>query len=734
MIKRAYFFALFFTLLFSSGTVFAEDVQVTTQSSGTATPATIQSQPAQSLQSIIQGVSQSNGATPITTVQPSAPGTAGQTVIAPVAVPEVVSGAEEYITGDLPADVSNNIRQFGYDLFRKTPSSFAPVQNVPVGPDYVIGPGDEIRIVVWGRIEGAWSVSVDRDGRISLPKIGVIGVAGLTFQQLKDVLKVEMSKYYTGYEMSVSMGALRTIRVYIVGNAQSPGAYSVSSLSTLVTALFEAGGPGKAGSMRDIQLKRNGKTIMHFDMYDFLLKGDKSKDARLMPEDVIFIPSVGPLVGIAGNVKNPAIYELNRETGILELINMAGGLTSIAFTGRIQVRRIEDHKFRNIFERDIVEIEKNAEKDFKLRDGDLIKVFSVVETKDTIIIAGAVAKPGTYAVTPKVTKVSDVLSQAGGTLYFASFQSEITRVKVTQQGPVTERIVVDIQKAMAGDPQHNIPLEINDYIFVRNVPEWDLYKTVSIFGQVKYPGDYTITKGEKLSSLLERAGGFTDKAYLRGAVFTRTKVQESQQKNIDEMARRLETELLASAPAETAATLTPEDAKLKAVELQQMRDFINRLKAVKATGRVSIALNEPEQLKKTAYDIELEDGDNLRIPTNPSTVQVIGAVFNQTAFVFDKDKNFSNYIDLAGGYTDSADEDNEYILKVDGTAVKPDSGGLSWSNNSNRWEFGSQDVEPGDTVVVPEDLEKISWLREIKDVTQILYQIAVTAGVLIVAF
>ena len=649
---------------------------------------------------------------------------------------EKPSEFEHFIAGKVPLTVSVDIRQFGYDLFRKPPSTFAPVDNIPVGPDYVLGPGDEIRITIWGKIEGQWSVVVDRDGNISLPKVGILGVTGLTFKELKELLHKEFSKYYTGFEMNVSMGLLRTIRVYVVGNAERPGAYTVSSLSTLVNALFEAGGPSKTGTMRDIQVKRNDKTIVHFDMYDLLLKGDKTKDIRLMPEDVIFIPHVGTLVGIAGNVRNPAIYELKGETRLFDLIQMAGGLTSVAFKGRVQVQRIEDHQFRTIFEGDLIEIEKNPEKNFAIRDGDLVKVFSVVETKNTIIITGAVANPGEYGVTPGVTKVRDVISLSGGLLYYASNQAEITRIKVTQAGPQTERLSVDLSKAMEDDPKHNVPLEINDYLFVRTVPEWELYRTVTISGEVKFPGTYTIKKGERLSSLIERAGGYTDSAYLRGAVFTRERVRELQQRQLDEMVERLERELLGRGAAEVAVALSPEDARITEYEIKQKRDFIDALKGVKAKGRMAIKIDEPEILKKTPYDIELEEGDNLFIPSDPHSVQVIGSVYNQTAFVYDKDKGVSRYIDLAGGYTENADKKRVYVLKADGTAVKPGGGflGISWSKGSNRWEFGGRELDPGDTIVVPEKLERIAWMREIKDITQILFQIAVTAGVLIAAF
>ncbi|MDI6889354.1 MAG: SLBB domain-containing protein [Thermodesulfovibrionales bacterium] len=720
--------ALLFMLIFS-GSAFSQQIEtipITPQYLAPAGP-TLSTQPSIQVQQPILQQLQPQPALPTPPQQPLIP-------VQPSV--EKPSAFEQYIAGKLPLTVSTDLKHFGYDLFRQPPSTFAPVDNIPVGPDYVLGPGDEIRITVWGKIEGQWSVVVNRDGNISLPKVGILGVTGLTFKELKELLHKEFSKYYTGFEMNVSMGPLRTIRVYVVGNAERPGAYTVSSLSTLVNALFEAGGPSKTGTMREIQVKRNGKTIVHFDIYDFLLKGDKTKDIRLMPEDVIFIPHVGALVGIAGNVRNPAIYELKGELRLFDLIQMAGGLTSVAFKGRVQVQRTEDHQFRTIFEGDLIEIEKNPEKNFALKDGDLVKVFSIVETKNTVIITGAVANPGEYGITPGVTKVRDVISLSGGLLYYASNQAEITRIKVTQAGPRTERLFIDLSKALEGDHQHNVPLEINDYLFVRTVPEWELYRTVTISGEVKFPGTYTIKKGEKLSSLIERAGGYTDNAYLRGAVFTRERVRELQQRQLDEMVERLERELLGRGAAETAAALSPEEAKIKEYEIKQKRDFVAALKGVKAKGRMAIKIDQPEILKKTPYDVELEKDDSLFIPSNPQSVQIIGSVYNQTAFVYDKDKGYSRYIDLAGGYTENADKKRVYILKADGTAVRPGGGflGISWSKDSNRWEIGGQELDPGDTIVVPEKIERIAWMREIRDLTQILYQIAVTAGVLIVAF
>jgi protein involved in polysaccharide export with SLBB domain len=648
-----------------------------------------------------------------------------------IGTPEAISGAFKILGIKSSFAVSTDLKHFGYEFFRQPPSTFAPVDNIPVGPEYVIGPGDEIRVIIWGSIEAQWNGVVDRDGSITLPKIGTIGVAGLTFEELKEVLYKEFSMYYRNFEMNVSMGKLRTIQVYVVGDAKRPGAYTVSSLSTLVNALFAAGGPSKEGSMRRIELKRNGETIVVFDMYDLLLKGDKTKDVRLMPEDVIFIPPVGPCVAIAGSVKRPAIYELKKEKTIKELIELAGGLSDISFKGRIQIERVVENYRQIVFESELEQALNHP-----LISGDLIKVFQVFPDKKFVRITGAIQRPGEYGFKDGMT-VKALISMAGGLKYYAyTKKAELTRVTPTPKGPETKKIIISLEKALQGDPEHNILLQENDYIFIRAVPEWELYKTVQISGEVKFPGTYTIKKGEKLSSLLERAGGFTEKAYLKGAIFIRQSVKELQQKQLDEMIDRLERELMSVSSASVATAMTPEEARILQIETEQKRQFIQRLRQPRAIGRIVVKLDEPERLKDTLYDIELEEGDFIHIPQKPNTVQVLGSVYNQGAFVYDPNKDYSDYIELAGGFTENADEKNIYILKVDGSAVKPGKGllGLRWNQVSKRWEIGGSELEPGDTIIVPEKLYKIAWMREIKDIIQILYQIAVAAGVAIAAF
>lgn len=620
-----------------------------------------------------------------------------------------------------PFAVSTDIRQFGYDLFRHPPSSFAPVDYVPVGIDYVVGPGDEIKLTVWGKVDGKWSIFVDRDGNISLPKVGILGVSGLTFRELKELLQKEFSKYYTGFEMNVSMGALRTIRVYIVGNAEKPGAYTVSSLSTLVTALFEAGGPSKVGTMRDIQLKRSGKTIAHFDIYDFLLKGDKTNDIRLMPEDVIFIPPVGMLAAIAGSVHNPAIYELKGETEITQLIGMAGGLNDIAFKGRVQIVRIADNVQSTVFESNLDDI---RDKELTLKSGDIVKIYQVVEDKRTVKLSGAVQREGEYGFQAGMT-VKDLILMGGGLKYYASAQAELARVKVSQAGPQAERLDIDLSKAMDGDPRHNLKLEMNDYLLVRAVPEWQLYKTVTVSGEVRFPGKYTLKKGETVSSLIERVGGITDKGFLPGAIFTRESVRELQQRNLDESIDRLEKEMLSQSAILAQTAFSPEDAIQQKAVAEQQKAIISKMRAARAQGRMVIKLEPFDKFKGSTYDIELEDRDSLFIPEQPNSIQVIGSVYNSTAFIYDPNATISSFIEKAGGTTRYADDNDIFVLKVDGSAVARRQSGMF---------FMSSRLTPGDTIVVPEKVERIAWMRDIKDFTQILYQIAVAAAVVIKIF
>ena len=243
---------------------------------------------------------------------------AGQAITAPAAAYPggVYPGDGPQLPPLEPTEFQNFIAQstgrllplYGYNLFTNVPSTFAAVENVPVTPDYVIGPGDQILIRIWGQVDGEYRLEVDRDGTVNIPRVGTISVSGIRMQDLQGYVRNAIARNFRNFELSVSLGQLRSIQIFVVGQARRPGSYTVSSLSTLVTALFASGGPSGTGSMRHIQLKRGDRMVSEFDVYDFLTKGDKSKDARLLPGDVIFIPPAGPVAALFGSAKGAPLY------------------------------------------------------------------------------------------------------------------------------------------------------------------------------------------------------------------------------------------------------------------------------------------------------------------------------------------------------------------------------------------------------------------------------------------
>ncbi len=288
---------------------------------------------------------------------------------------------------------------YGAHLFRNPPSTFAPLNMVPVTPDYVIGPGDELLIQTWGQVTLNSRFTVDRSGSIYIPQVGTLHVSGLKFSQVQDYLKTQMGRVFRNFDLNVNMGQLRSIQVFVVGQARRPGSYTISSLSTLVTAIFTTGGPAPQGSMRHIQLKRAGKVIVDFDLYELLEHGDKTNDVQLLPGDVIYIPPVGPQVAVAGSVNAPAIYELKSATNstVGDVLELAAGLTNVASGEKIRLERVDEHRLRSMSE---VSLDTQGRATV-LHDGDLLELVAIVDQyKDAVTLRGNVANPGRYAWKP----------------------------------------------------------------------------------------------------------------------------------------------------------------------------------------------------------------------------------------------------------------------------------------------------------------------------------------------
>ena len=288
---------------------------------------------------------------------------------------------------------------YGASLFRNPPTTFAPLSMVPVTPDYVIGPGDELLIQIWGQVTLNSRFIVDRSGSIYIPQVGTLHVAGLSFSQMRDYLKAQVGRVFRHFDLNVNMGQLRSIQVFVVGQARRPGSFTISSLSTLTTALFATGGPAPQGSLRHIQLKRGDKVVVDFDLYDFLQRGDKTNDVQLLPGDVIYIPPVGPQIAVAGSVHMPAIYELKspNDTTVADALKLASGLTNVASGQKARLERVDDRHLRSITE---VSLDAQGEATI-LQDGDLLELTAIANRyKDAITLRGNVANPGRYTWKP----------------------------------------------------------------------------------------------------------------------------------------------------------------------------------------------------------------------------------------------------------------------------------------------------------------------------------------------
>ncbi|MGI4828635.1 MAG: SLBB domain-containing protein [Janthinobacterium lividum] len=293
---------------------------------------------------------------------------------------------------------------FGSSLFSGVPSTFAPVNDVPVSANYVLGPGDTLSLQLSGQINQQYELTVDRTGAIVVPSLGAVHVAGVPYSQLSSYLHDQFSRLYRNFNLNVNLGSLRTIQVFVVGEARSPGTYSVSSLSTLLNAVFASGGPLPSGSLRDIQVKRDGKTLVHFDLYDLLLRGDKSADIRLLSGDVIFIPFAGPQVAVAGSVNTPAIYELKGASTIAEVLQLAGGETAVAGGGAVRLERIYEHSQRSIEDVSLATAGSQV-----MQNGDIVSVSSIVQRfRNAVTLRGNVASPGRFVWRPGL-RISDLI-------------------------------------------------------------------------------------------------------------------------------------------------------------------------------------------------------------------------------------------------------------------------------------------------------------------------------------
>ncbi len=728
-----------------------------------------------------------------------------------------------------PLDVES-LKPFGYDLFAPRATTFAPAADIPVPAEYVVGPGDTIELQLLGNTKGKYNLVVSRDGDVRIPEIGPVTVAGLTFPQAQDAITNIVGEQMIGTRAVVTMGRLRSLRVLVTGEAERPGTYTVSGLATVTNVLGASGGVKTIGSLRNIELKRNGKTISRLDLYDVLLRGDTRGDARVLSGDVVFIPPVGRTVSVLGEIRRPAIYEIKEDTTASDLVAIGGGFTPEADPTSARIERIDPARGRVLVNVDLMteagretalrsgdvlrldpvrptmvnsvsvrghvhrpgsfqyrpgmrltdlistvdDLRPNAdlhyvlirresgpelrisaisadiarawsepgsEADVALAPRDQVIVFDmdagrerllapVVEELDrqgkrsdppqTVGVGGRVRMPGQYPLEPGMT-VSDLV-RAGGSLDEAAFggDAELTRYEIANgEARETVLIEIDLARALAGDPQADIALQPFDFLVIKELSQWSEQESVMLEGEIRFPGRYPIKRGETLASVLARAGGLTDLAFVEGSIFTRRSLKEREARQIEQLADRMQRDL--AALSIQTSQITSGGAQSAAQALVAGQALLDELRKSEPVGRLVIDLPRVMAAKPgSADDVVLKDGDRLAVPRQTQEVTVLGEVQGGTSHLYDRALARDDYIGLSGGLTQKADPDRIYIVRANG--------GVEAASASRWFRRGTTDVRPGDTIVVPLDTERLPPLPLWTSVTTIIYNLAVAVA------
>jgi polysaccharide export outer membrane protein len=794
------------------------------------------------------------------------------------------------------------LKPFGYDVFANSPQTFAPTMDIAIPAGYIVAPGDRVSIQVFGKESNELELEVNREGQIVFPSQGPFAVAGLSYAEMKRLLIAKIKEKIIGVDVVIGMASLRSMRIFVLGDAYKPGPYTLSSLSSITHAIFAAGGISDIGSLRNIQLKRSGKLIKTLDLYDLLIEGDSSNDVLLQSGDVVFIAPVGKTVSIDGEVRRPAIYELVTGDNFTNVLAMAGGLLPSAYAKSTIIERYNQNDLRSVINIDFTNAKQllskaqagdfvrvmkaadmfsqsitligaltrpgkyqwvqgqrvtdllphvnshllaNADLNYSLliRETDLARNIEVLqfglakaitnpESEDNLLlqandkllvfsrvsklsennlsldmlaftqeelfkkeqqlakdkfknkqfwkkydnlnnlnkltkmeedeaaklvnqsivqmsggtieeevninelalfsrqrlllpiiqklknqggsgqpiqlieIDGAVKFPGVYPLA-RNGRIDDLIAAAGGlneSAYLA--RAELTRNQIRSQMVSKRSLSVDLSAALQGEENENVLLQSKDRLNIHQIPAWSENNVVELRGEFVFPGKYTIRRGENLSDLIAKAGGFTSFAHQEGSVFTRIKLQELELQNLIKLSGDLRIEM-------ASKSLSDSNYSQSYTEVQAMLDDLTKLQPV---GR--LVLNLPKVVKDNDYDILLEGGDVLYVPTIKNSVNVIGQVQVTSSHIYDKNLTATDYLAQSGGSKKRADEERVYIIAANGS--------IKLMRNSNWFASNAgDDMKPGDTVVVPLNSEYMNNLTLWTSATTIMYNTAV---------
>jgi polysaccharide biosynthesis/export protein len=749
-------------------------------------------------------------------------------------------------------------RRFGMNMFDPKISTFAPVDNMPVPQNYILGPDDVLMVQLYGKETNKQGLRIGRDGLVQLDDVGPIQLAGLSFSDAAALIESKISTTKIGVNAAVSMGQLRTINIFIAGEARFPGMYAVSAMTTVTQALFVGGGVSEIGSLRQIEVKRHGSTIGQFDLYELLLSGNNQHDIHLQHGDVVFVTPVNALVDVDGEVNRSAIYEIKKGESIADVLKMAGGTKSTAHLKSAALERVNVDNLKVLKN---IDLTQSADLALAMQDGDQLRIAKISSRiENEVVLAGAVVRPGRYAYRagmqlndiirgvwsdllptvdldyllvlreinakgdvetlqlnladtlglnsqnlgrPFVLQPRDIIvvfhhgiektdkTNADVTVLEGSFKAVFSDSSFLSQSPLLTRqqmlqpildklrrqatnqmplaiasvfgdvkvpgeypiasnsAVKDLIIAAGGVkdsaflqraelsryegqstsdnkmvvsninvnlaeidtyPEQNIALKSRDRLNVLSMPDWSINRTITISGEVRFPGTYQLTKGETLSQLIERAGGFNDYAFPFGAVFTRAKIQAREQVEYQRLLNQLKVDIATRTLSSSNSTLGG-----ASVSPEQSIKLIDQLAQQQMAGRLVIDMTQIEA-GNPEYDLEVEAGDSLYIPRKNSAISVVGEVQNPGTHSYNVALTVSDYLELSGNGRKRADTERVYILRANGSVFVP-----------SRSYFSSTDQKlmPGDTIVVPLDIDYKDGLSLWSQITQVFYQSAI---------
>lgn len=651
---------------------------------------------------------------------------------------------------------------YGQNLFDRS-SPFAALESVPVPNTYILGPGDEITLKIYSpALDIDQRFVINRDGSIVLPKIGPVTLAGTKVGDVEAKLKSQLARLISDFNVYVSVAQLKGIEVYVIGQTRKPGKFIVSSVSTLINALFATGGPNSNGSMRQIELVRQGKVIGKVDLYHFLLTGDSSKDLPLMAGDVINIPPIGPQVALLGAIPNQAIYELipqSKDTTLQSVIQHAGKLPVFTSPLQASIERIDASKQKPLSAMTVALDSSGLAT--SLKDGDIVTLFPIKPAFENAVSVRVLGEAPIRLPIAEGATIKDVFPSKESLLTSAYFlrrfdpprsaggvsddmsrirsnalldqinwdHAMIERIKSDDLKP--EIIAFDLGKAIMGsEPHHNITLKPGDIVTIFSLrdiqgPIERQTRIVKIQGEVRNPGIYQIGPEETLAQVLAKAGGLTSNAYLFGTQLSRESVRVSQRQNIELIAKRLENQLstfdrdLDLSSVQSAENLV----RIQNANRAQLQQKVSALRAMSPNGRLALELNPN---RPRLPELALEDGDEILIPKVPTNVTAVGAVYNESALIYRPGNTVADYLKVAG-LTVSAQREWIFVARADGTIRAPDLDAWVLTGNVSGLE-----LMPGDTIVVPEKMVRETgysvFMRGLKDWTQVLGQLGLTAA------